>query len=297
MARVVAQGEHDVFVCGAADAMMAAAATWKAPLVRVDDPATQVKPGTVAVFEPTGSGDERVEIRALRWAAHALQHDEAWLHSALVTGPIHKARLISSGFAFTGHTDFLGHLVGNPHPVMAFVGGTYRVVLATVHLPLRAVPDALTASRITHTIRTAHQALQRDLGLDNPTLLVCGLNPHAGDQGALGHEEIEVIGPAVEALRAEGLSLVGPISAEAAFTQMGRGTGDMIVAMYHDQGLAPLKAVDFGRSVNWTLGLPFIRTSVDHGTADDLVGTGHASTSSLEAAMRWARTLQQRRLG
>lgn len=231
---------------------------------------------------------ERVEVRALRVAVNALRNQEA---AALVTGPIHKERLVRSGFAYTGHTDFLAHLAGTSDPVMAFVGGSVRVALVTVHLPLRAVPDAITTERVLHTLTTTARALQRDLGIPRPRLLVSGLNPHAGDGGVLGDEEQQVIAPAVAAAQAAGIDAVGPLSAEACFLHATRGAGDVVIAMYHDQGLAPLKALDFGRSVNWTLGLPFIRTSVDHGTADDLVGTGKADPSSMEAALKLGDTL------
>jgi 4-hydroxythreonine-4-phosphate dehydrogenase len=237
---------------------------------------------------PTHDGDEPAEIVAIRMATAACLAGEA---DALITGPIHKGRLVQRGFGFTGHTDLLGHLTGVPRPVMAFTGGSLRVALVTVHLPLRRVADAVTTDLVLHTLRTAHAALSRQLGIVEPRLLVCGLNPHAGDDGALGDEERTVIGPAVEAARADGIDAVGPMSAEAAFLRATQGYGDMVVAMYHDQGLAPLKAVDFGRSVNWTLGLPIIRTSVDHGTADDLVGTDRADPSSMIAAIDLAERL------
>ncbi|MCA9567556.1 MAG: 4-hydroxythreonine-4-phosphate dehydrogenase PdxA [Myxococcales bacterium] len=238
----------------------------------------------VPVIEPAGDGP--VEVRSIEHAVRACVAGEA---GALVTGPIHKAKLAREGFAWPGHTDFLGHLTGVERPVMAFVGGRVRVALATVHLPLSAVPAALDIPTVEHTIRAAHRALVDQVGLVSPVLAVCGLNPHAGDEGLLGREEIEVIGPAVEACRADGIDARGPMSAESAFLP---DTGfDLIVAMYHDQGLVPLKALDFGRTVNWTLGLPIVRTSVDHGTAYDLVGTGRASPASMEAALAWARRL------
>lgn len=244
----------------------------------------------IAVYTPTG--DEPVEVLSIREAVAACLDGRG---AALVTGPIHKARLAAQGFGWAGHTDFLAHLCGTRDPVMAFVGGQLRVALVTVHLPLRLVPDAITREKVQHTVRAAHRALIDQLGVPTPRLLVCGLNPHAGDEGLLGREELEVIGPAVAQLRAEGLQAEGPISAEAAFRRAISGDGDMVIAMYHDQGLAPLKAVDFGRSVNWTLGLPIIRTSVDHGTADDLVGKGLADPASMRAAIAWARQLVTQR--
>lgn len=238
------------------------------------------------------AGEEPVEVRAIRHAVDLIRAGEA---AGLVTGPIHKGRLVQRGFRFTGHTDLLGHLCGVPDPVMAFVGGRVRVALVTVHLPLRRVPEALTATQIVHVLRTADRALRVDLGLRRPRLLVCGLNPHAGDDGALGDEEQQLIGPAVDEARREQIDARGPMSAEAAFVRALRDEGDMVVAMYHDQGLAPLKALDFGSSVNWTLGLPMLRTSVDHGTADDLAGTGRADPSSMVAALRLADQLASRR--
>lgn len=237
-----------------------------------------------SVVEPVGEGP--IEVRALRYATQrCLSRDAA----ALVTGPIHKAKLAKHGFRWPGHTDFLGHLCEVDTPVMAFVGGRVRVVLATVHVPLHRVAATLTQSVVEHTIRTAHHALVTQVGIPNPVLAVCGLNPHAGDDGLLGREEIDIIGPVVESCRADGIDARGPMSAESAFLPTTRS--DMIVAMYHDQGLVPLKALDFGKTVNWTLGLPIIRTSVDHGTAYDLVGTGKASPDSMRAAIDWARHL------
>ena len=235
----------------------------------------------VVMAPPTDT--EPVEVRALRLAVAACLDGRA---AGLVTGPIHKARLAARGFRHPGHTEFLGELCGVEHPVMAFVGGGVRVALVTVHLPLRAVPAAVTEARVLHTVRLADAALRERLGIVAPRIAVCGLNPHAGDDGVLGDEEGRVIAPAIAAARREGIDARGPISAETAFHDV--SGSDLIVAMYHDQGLVPLKRVDFGRSVNWTLGLPIVRTSVDHGTADGLVGTGRASSASMEAALRLA---------
>ncbi|MCB9673596.1 MAG: 4-hydroxythreonine-4-phosphate dehydrogenase PdxA [Alphaproteobacteria bacterium] len=239
------------------------------------------------VVEPIGT--EPIEVRALRWAVDACLEGRA---AAMVTGPIHKAKLAAQGFTWPGHTGFLGHLCGVPEPVMAFVGGRVRVALVTVHLPLREVPDALTEEVVVHTVRVAAHALA-GLGIEAPVVSVCGLNPHAGDEGLLGREEIDIIAPAVARCRALGIDARGPMSAEAAF--LPTTPGDLIVAMYHDQGLVPLKALDFGRTVNWTLGLPIVRTSVDHGTAYDLVGTGRADPSSMREALKLAQHLTARR--
>lgn len=247
--------------------------------------------GAWTFLEP-GSDEEQVEVASVRWGVKACLEQRA---SALVTGPIHKAKLARSGFSHTGHTDFIGSLCEVERPVMAFIGGPVRVALVTVHVPLRSVPSQVTAPRVAHTIRVAHRALVAQLGLSDPHLTVCGLNPHAGDQGLLGDEDETHIRPAVEACREEGMKVVGPVSSEAAFCAAVAGTTDLVVAMYHDQGLTPLKALAFGQSVNWTLGLPLIRTSVDHGTAYDLVGTGRASHESMVSAIRWARRLSAAR--
>jgi 4-hydroxythreonine-4-phosphate dehydrogenase len=174
---------------------------------------------------------------------------------------------------------------------MAFVGASVRVALVTVHMPLRQVVESVTTDLVLHTIAAADQALRGQLGLQRARIAVCGLNPHAGDDGLLGHEDAAVVLPAVQAACAAGMDAFGPVSAEHAFVLAVRGEADLVVAMYHDQGLAPLKALDFGRSVNWTVGLPIIRTSVDHGTADDIAGTGVADPGSMHAAIALAEQL------
>lgn len=236
------------------------------------------------IVQPEGDGP--IEVRSIAWAVAACLDGRA---DAMVTGPIHKAKLASEGFGWPGHTDYLGHLCGVESPVMAFLGGQKRVALVTVHLPISAVPAALTVDAVVHTIRTADEALRRQVGLVEPVIAVCGLNPHAGDEGLLGREEVEVIEPAIARCRRLGIDARGPMSAETAF--LPAVESDLIVAMYHDQGLVPLKAVDFGRTVNWTLGLPIVRTSVDHGTAYDRVGTDQVRADSMIAAVRWARQL------
>lgn len=289
LAALAADGWTDVVLVGRGDAIASANADFRLPLVAVDrvDAAVDGLP----LLDP-GDVDEPAEVAAIRLAAQACLAGRA---GALVTGPIHKARLVERGFAFRGHTDFLGHLCGADREVMAFVGGELRVALVTTHIPLMEVGAALRADDIQQVVRTAAAAMVQDLGLPRPRIAVCGLNPHAGEGGLLGREELDTIGPACETLRAEGLHVVGPVSAETAFLHARTGEADLIVAMYHDQGLAPLKAVDFGRSVNWTLGLPIVRTSVDHGTADALVGTGRADAASMRAAIRLARSIVARR--
>ena len=224
---------------------------------------------------------EPVPVAAIRLGVELCLQGRA---RALVTGPIHKAKLAAQGFTFAGHTGFLGHLAGAPRPVMAFHAPGLVLSLVTTHVPL--VQVRLDAADIAYVVRTTEAAV-RGLGIARPRIAVTGLNPHAGDSGLLGSEDEAIIRPALA-----GLGVVGPISAEAAFTQ--RDRYDAIVAMYHDQGLVPLKALWFGKTVNWTLGLPFVRTSVDHGTADDLVGTGRADATSMEAALALAERLKRR---
>ncbi len=252
------------------------------------EPAEAVGPGAGVRLVAVDEGDEPVEVAALRTAVGACREGRA---RALVTGPIHKARLAARGFPFPGHTGFLGHLCGVPEPVMAFVGRRLRVVLATVHLPLREVPGAITERRLLHVLATADGAFRTGLGFARPRFAACGLNPHAGDAGVLGREEVDVVIPACEAARARGLAVDGPMSAEAAVRRVLDGRADALVACYHDQGLVPLKALEFGHAVNWTLGLPIVRTSVDHGTADDIAGRGCADPGSMIAALRLARRL------
>ena len=235
---------------------------------------------------------EAAEVAAIRWAAEECLAGRA---VALVTGPINKAKLVAKGFSFHGHTEFLGHLCGDVQTVMGFVGGTFKVCLATTHLPLMDVAANLSTQGLIDRAEIVLRALESELGIPSPRFGMCGLNPHAGEDGVLGREEIEIIGPACDALREAGHSVIGPISSETAFLEARRGGLDMIMAMYHDQGLTPLKAVDFGESVNWTLGLPIIRTSVDHGTADSLVGTGKASADSMGAAIQLAIQLAKRK--
>ena len=209
---------------------------------------------------------------------------------ALVTGPIHKG-VINDAQAhphFTGHTEFLAELTGAPLPVMLLVAGTLRVALATTHLPLAAVPAAITRESLTATLRVLHAGLITQFGFASPRILVTGLNPHAGESGHLGREEIEVITPVLEQLRGEGMQLEGPLPADTLFTPAVLARGDAVLAMFHDQGLPVLKHVGFGHAVNITLGLPIIRTSVDHGVALDLAGTGLADAGSFAAAVEAA---------
>ena len=212
---------------------------------------------------------------------------------ALVTGPVQKSVINDAGVPFTGHTEFLAQAFNCPQVVMMLAAGNLRVALATTHLPLSAVPGAITEEHLEQTLRILHHDLQQNFGLNNPRITVLGLNPHAGEGGHLGREEIEVITPLVERLIIEGFALSGPIPADTAFNADHRSHTDAYLAMYHDQGLPVLKFAGFGEAVNITLGLPVIRTSVDHGTALALAGTGDAKSSSLEAAITSALTAAQ----
>lgn len=209
------------------------------------------------------------------------------LFSALVTGPVQKSIINEAGFAFTGHTEYLADKV-SAKPVMMLATDSLRVALATTHLPLSEVSAAITRDSLTQTITTLHQYLKQDCALRQPAILVCGLNPHAGESGNLGREEIEVIQPVIADCQSRGINLQGPLPADTLFTPRYLERADAVLAMYHDQGLPVLKYSGFGRAVNITLGLPYLRTSVDHGTALDLAATGKADSSSLAEAVRIA---------
>jgi len=214
---------------------------------------------------------------------------------ALVTAPVNKESIIRAGHKFTGQTEFLSELAGAKRTAMMLLGtderGRWlRVVLATVHIALKSVPEKITAEKITLAIELAAQSC-RDLGLTRARIAVAGLNPHAGEGGEFGDEEIKIIAPTVLAAKKRGFDVTGPLSGDTVFHYALQGDFDAVVAMYHDQGLAPLKAVAFDTGVNWTLGLPFIRTSPDHGTAYDIAGKGIANPSSMIAAIRLAKQL------
>lgn len=232
---------------------------------------------------------------------------------AMVTGPVHKGVINDAGLHFSGHTEFLAERCARrpqptasatpstsipapiPEPVMLLTAPGLRVALATTHLPLAQVPQAITAARLEHIIRVLTADLRDAFGIARPRVLVCGLNPHAGEGGHLGHEEQEVITPLLERLRREGLNLVGPLPADTVFVPAQLERADAVLAMYHDQGLPVLKHRGFGQAVNVTLGLPIVRTSVDHGTALDLAGSGRADCGSLHAAIALASELVSRR--
>ncbi|MCL2590428.1 MAG: 4-hydroxythreonine-4-phosphate dehydrogenase PdxA [Betaproteobacteria bacterium] len=216
----------------------------------------------------------------------ALEGCTQGVFSAMVTAPVHKGVICDAGVRFSGHTEYLAAKTHTPQVVMMLVGGGMRVALATTHLPLADVPKALTQDGLTLTLEILHYGLVTGFGLPKPRILVAGLNPHAGEGGHIGHEEIDIIIPVLERLRAKGLDLIGPLPADTLFTPQKLREADAVLAMYHDQGLPVLKHASFGSGVNVTLGLPIIRTSVDHGTAFDLAGSGKADPGSLFAAVR-----------
>ena len=208
--------------------------------------------------------------------------------SSMVTAPVHKGIINDAGIPFSGHTEFLAEQTGTERVVMMLVGGGMRVALATTHLALKDVPAAITASLLENLLRIIQHDLQVRFGITQPRILVAGLNPHAGEGGYLGREEIEVMIPVLDKLRAAGMNVSAPLPADTLFTPDKLANCDCVLSMYHDQGLPVLKHASFGQGVNVTLGLPFIRTSVDHGTALDLAGTGKADSGSLREAIRLA---------
>jgi 4-hydroxythreonine-4-phosphate dehydrogenase len=213
---------------------------------------------------------------------------------ALVTAPLNKESLRAAGHPWPGHTEMLAEAAGTPDVAMMFVGGGLRVALITIHRPLRTVPDAVTPAEVRRVARLVHRELPR-FGVTVPRIALCGLNPHAGEHGLLGHEEEHVLIPAVADLRREGLDISGPFPADSLFVRAKRGEFDAVIAGYHDQGLIPVKLAAFGHAVNVTLGLPFVRTSVDHGTGFDIVEKGIADATSMVEAMKVAVDLARER--
>ena len=231
-------------------------------------------------------------IRSIEMAVELTKKGQA---GAVVTNPIAKSVLYGAGFDFPGHTEFLAHLSNDAHPVMMLACPQLRVVLATVHVSLLEAAQSLTTDTICTVARITHAALKRDFAIADPTMAVAGLNPHAGEGGAMGREDLDIIVPAIERLNAEGINAIGPLPPDTMFTSKARPTYDAALCMYHDQGLIPLKTLDFERGVNATLGLDFVRTSPDHGTAFDIAGTGQASELSLMAALTMAEQMARAR--
>ncbi len=258
------------------------------------DPATPHETGVLKVFpvpvnKPVNCGqlnkeNSRYVLETIRLAAQGCMDG---LFSGMVTAPVHKGVINDAGLDFTGHTEYIAEITTG-YPVMMLTTPGLRVALATTHLPLSEVSNAITEESLTTVIQMLDRDLRRRFSIRRPNILVCGLNPHAGENGHLGMEEIEVIIPVLEKLRQQGIRLQGPLPADTVFTPKYLDQADVVLAMYHDQGLPVLKHVGFGAAVNITLGLPIIRTSVDHGTALELAGTGLASGSSLDTAINTA---------
>ncbi|MCW1933555.1 4-hydroxythreonine-4-phosphate dehydrogenase PdxA [Pararhodobacter zhoushanensis] len=298
-ARIAAQGAPAPMVWIGDPRHLPEGTRWEA----VEHPSQPVAPGALAVLPLTFAGpaspgrpdpaNAAGTIAAIERAV-ALVQDGAC--SAVVTAPINKKALKDgAGFAFPGHTEFLAHLAGGADVVMMLACPELRVVPATIHIALADVPQALTADLLRRTITITRAALIRDFGLTAPRIAVAGLNPHAGEGGAMGREELAMIAPLLAEMRAEGLDLQGPLPADTMFHAAARARYDAAVCMYHDQALIPIKTIDFSGGVNVTLGLPFVRTSPDHGTAYDIAGQGVADPTSMRAAMVMAWDMAQAR--
>lgn len=259
------------------------------------DQSTEQRAGTLRVLHipvaaavRPGQLDRANARHVLALLDRAIEGCIAGEFAAMVTAPVQKSVIIEAGVAFSGHTEYLAQRTGGAHPVMMLTNGSLRVALATTHLPLKDVSAAITGELLQRVLRIVDGDLRSRFALAAPRILVCGLNPHAGESGHLGREEIEVIAPAIEALRRSGMQVTGPAPADTAFTAQMLQQADAVLAMYHDQGLPVIKYAGFETAVNVTLGLPIIRTSVDHGTALSLAGTGKADSRSLAAAIELA---------
>mgnify|MGYP003977293235 CR=1 FL=1 len=253
-----------------------------------DPEAMNIQPISLPFRSIPGHIDSRAGpflLEALSQSVAACQTERC---RGLITGPINKAVINQAGIAFTGHTQWLAEETGTARVVMMLASSRLRVALVTTHLALADVPAAITFENIVATLTILSKCLQQQFHIPHPEIVVCGLNPHAGEQGYLGREEIEIIQPALDHLKSKGLNLIGPLPADTAFTEKQLQTADAVVAMYHDQGLPVLKSQSFGAAVNITLGLPIIRTSVDHGTALDIAGSGKADCGSLLTAISMA---------
>lgn len=248
--------------------------------------------GELSIWPVAGLASAQPGVLDIENSAYVLATLEAATRGCLdgtfdgmVTAPVHKGVINDAGIAFSGHTEFLQDICAVERVVMMLATEDLRVALVTTHLPLKNVAAAITPARLTQVARILHQDLRKYFGIDVPRILVAGLNPHAGEGGHLGHEEVDIIEPTLDRLRKEGLALIGPLPADTLFTPHWLDQADAVLAMYHDQGLPVLKYQGFGRAVNITLGLPIVRTSVDHGTALDLAGTGRADSGSLRTAI------------
>ena len=270
--------------------------TW--PAYQPDQPITPISIDHVPLAAQviTGQLNPANSPAVVQTLAIAADGCEQGHFSAMVTAPLHKGVINDAGIAFTGHTEYLAERLGVAQVVMMLAGGGLRVALATTHLPLSSVAAAITSESLERTLRILRHDLIRHFGIRQPHIVVAGLNPHAGESGHLGREEIDIITPLLERLRHEGWHLTGPLPADTLFQPQHLKTADCVLAMYHDQGLPVLKYASFGRGINITLGLPIIRTSVDHGTALDIAGTGHANTESMQAAIDLAIHLGEQRM-
>jgi len=242
--------------------------------------------GPVALGRTSAEGGRAAALAVLR----AVDDVKAGRVDGIVTAPLNKESLHAAGYPWPGHTEMLAEAAGTADVAMMFVGGPLRVALLTIHCALRSVPDAVTPAEVRRVVRLVHRELPR-FGTARRRIAVCGLNPHAGEGGLFGNEERDVIVPALESLRGEGIEVSGPYPADSLFVRASRGEFDAVVAGYHDQGLIPVKLLAFGHAVNVTIGLPFVRTSVDHGTGFDIVEKGTADGKSLVEAMKLAVTL------
>jgi 4-hydroxythreonine-4-phosphate dehydrogenase len=291
--------EADIVVAGDAELLAATAAGLGLPLtIERYDPSQRsaahragaLKVMHIPTARPVVAGQPDVRnaayvIEMLNRACDGCMNGE---FAAMVTAPVQKSTLLDAGYAFSGHTEYLAARTRAALPVMLLLSDRLRVALVTTHLALADVPHAITRERLRATLRIVHMDMERHFALGKPRIAVLGLNPHAGEAGHLGREEIDVIQPVIQELRAEGWDLQGPVPADTAFTPRFLESADVIVAMYHDQGLPVIKHVGFGHAVNMTLGLPILRTSVDHGTALSLARTGKADAGSLRAALSLA---------
>lgn len=294
--------ESELIAVGDPDLLQSRAKLLNLPLTLqqadLSRPARRHEPGTlniipIALNTPCEPGvlnplNANYVLETLKVAAKYCLNGKA---QAVVTTPVHKSVINAAGIPFSGHTEFFAEFCQVKHTVMLFVADELRVALTTTHLPLAQVPAAITEQKVIQTLQILHRALKETFHLANPTILVCGVNPHAGESGYLGREEIDTLIPALEQARKAGMKLVGPVGADTAFTQQFLQEADAVLAMYHDQALPVVKQMSFGHAVNMTLGLPFIRTSVDHGTALDAAGTMRADAGSLEVAVGLAERL------
>lgn len=286
----------ELVVCADPEVLTARAAQLQLPLqllpYQSEQPAQPQAAGTLTiapfqVAQPVIAGilnenNGRYVVDTLTFAGEQAMNGS---FAAIVTGPVHKGIINKAGIPFSGHTEFFAHQSNTPYVVMMLATAGLRVALATTHIPLAYVAKAITRERLLQVLRILQQDLQQKFAIAKPRIYVCGLNPHAGEDGHLGREELDVIIPALNELRAEGMDLIGPLPADTLFQPKYLDNADVVLAMYHDQGLPVLKHKGFGRSVNISLGLPLIRTSVDHGTAIDLAGSGKADAGSLLHAL------------